>query len=82
MKLTDETYLVVTKEKGCLFELMFMLVWILTTVCFLSSEEECPCLKLETGGPQHLEKRKNLIKAVCVLLMLITVAKVKSELVG
>lgn len=41
------------------------------------SEEECPCLKLETGGPQHLEKRKNLIKAVCVLLMLITVAKIK-----
>lgn len=51
-------------------------------VCFLFSKEECPCLKLETGGPPYLEKRKNLTKAVCVLLMLIIVAvdKVNSDL--
>lgn len=43
-------------------------------VSFFFSKEECRCLKLETGGPPYWEKRKNLTKAVCVLLMLIIVA--------
>lgn len=59
-----------------------MLVYALTIVCFFFSKEECRCLKLETGGLLYLEKRKNLTKAVCVLVMLIIVAvdKVNSEL--
>lgn len=49
-------------------------------VCFLFSKEECHCLKLETGGPPYLEKRKSLTKAVCVLLMLIIADEVNSEI--
>lgn len=63
---------------------VYILVYTLTMICFLFSEEECRCLKLETGGPPYLEKRKNLTKAVFVLLMLIIVAvdKVNSECHG